>query len=151
MNLCFDILQTSVLKFLVLFSDSAMPCWYFEKKEIRNTPSYKDGIDSFTECRYRREGARFIIDAGTKMGLYPLFSLLKFELMNLYFSSQFYSHESKGIFVLTMYLHFLLFISLLDKLISSLAFDLQWWTLHIHGCLWLEDVPLYTCISTVSP
>ena len=49
-----------------------MPCWYFDKKEIRNTPSFKDGIDPATEARYRREGARFIIDAGTKMGLYPL-------------------------------------------------------------------------------
>lgn len=48
-----------------------MPCWYFEKKEIRNTPSIQDGLDHATEARYRREGARFIIDAGTKMGLYP--------------------------------------------------------------------------------
>ena len=46
-----------------------MPCWYFDKKEIRNTPSHRDGIDPSTEARYRREGARFIIDAGTKMGL----------------------------------------------------------------------------------
>lgn len=46
-----------------------MPCWYFEKKEIKNSPSYRDGIDSLTECRYRREGARFIVDAGTKLGL----------------------------------------------------------------------------------
>ena len=50
---------------------SDMPCWYFDKKEIRNTPSHRDGIDPSTEARYRREGARFIIDAGTKMGLYP--------------------------------------------------------------------------------
>jgi len=50
---------------------SEMPCWYFEKKELRNTPSFLDGIDPSTEARYRREGARFIIDAGTKMGLYP--------------------------------------------------------------------------------
>lgn len=49
-----------------------MPCWYFEKKELKNTPSFQDGIDSETENRYRREGARFIMDAGTKMGLYPL-------------------------------------------------------------------------------
>lgn len=48
-----------------------MPCWYFEKKEIKNSPSYRDGIDSGTEARYRREGARFIVDAGTKLGLYP--------------------------------------------------------------------------------
>lgn len=46
-----------------------MPCWYFERREIRNSPSHRDGIDSATENRYRREGARFILDAGTKMGL----------------------------------------------------------------------------------
>lgn len=46
-----------------------MPCWYFERKEIKHSPSFLDGIDSTTESRYRREGARFIIDAGTKMGL----------------------------------------------------------------------------------
>ncbi|XP_059162333.1 cyclin-K-like isoform X2 [Physella acuta] len=46
-----------------------MPCWYFERREIKNSPSFRDGIDTATENRYRREGARFIIDAGTKMGL----------------------------------------------------------------------------------
>ncbi|XP_064623143.1 cyclin-K-like isoform X2 [Lineus longissimus] len=46
-----------------------MPCWYYEKRDLRYTPSYKDGIDPETEARYRREGARFIIDTGTKMGL----------------------------------------------------------------------------------
>ncbi|XP_005090796.1 cyclin-K [Aplysia californica] len=46
-----------------------MPCWYFERREIKNSASYRDGIDSNTENRYRREGARFILDAGTKMGL----------------------------------------------------------------------------------
>ncbi|XP_060608084.1 cyclin-K-like isoform X2 [Ruditapes philippinarum] len=46
-----------------------MPCWYYEKKEIKNSPTYRDGIDSPTEARYRREGARFIVDAGTKLGL----------------------------------------------------------------------------------
>ncbi|KAJ9582475.1 hypothetical protein L9F63_003168, partial [Diploptera punctata] len=46
-----------------------MPCWYYEKKELRNTPSIQDSIDYETECRYRKEGARFIIDTGTKMDL----------------------------------------------------------------------------------
>ncbi|KAJ8674042.1 hypothetical protein QAD02_005304 [Eretmocerus hayati] len=46
-----------------------MPCWYYEKKELKNTPSIQDGIDYETECRYRKEGARFIIDVGTKMDL----------------------------------------------------------------------------------
>lgn len=43
--------------------------WYFDKKDLRNTPSLLDGIDYDTEMRYRREGARFIIDTGTKMDL----------------------------------------------------------------------------------
>lgn len=47
-----------------------MPCWYYEKKDLkRETPSIQDGIDFETESRYRKEGARFIIDTGTKMGL----------------------------------------------------------------------------------
>ncbi|CAL7949901.1 unnamed protein product [Xylocopa violacea] len=46
-----------------------MPCWYYKKKELKNTPSIQDGIDYETECRYRKEGARFIIDMGTKMDL----------------------------------------------------------------------------------
>jgi len=48
-----------------------MPCWYYDKKELRNTPSARDGIDYAIEARYRKEGARFIIDCGTKLGLYP--------------------------------------------------------------------------------
>ncbi|KAL8619872.1 hypothetical protein ACOMHN_025958 [Nucella lapillus] len=46
-----------------------MPCWFFDRKEIRNSPSYQDSIDQATENRYRREGARLILDAGTKLGL----------------------------------------------------------------------------------
>ncbi|CAH1793074.1 unnamed protein product [Owenia fusiformis] len=46
-----------------------MPCWYYDKADLLNTPSYRDGLDPDTEARYRREGARFIIDTGTKMGL----------------------------------------------------------------------------------
>lgn len=61
---CLTLIKSNKIKF-------QMPCWYFEKKEIRNTPSIQDGLDHATEARYRREGARFIIDAGTKMGLYP--------------------------------------------------------------------------------
>ena len=48
-----------------------MPCWYYEKDDLLNTPSSRDGIDASTEARYRKEGARFIIDAGTSQGLYP--------------------------------------------------------------------------------
>ena len=48
-----------------------MPCWYYDKKELLASPSHKDGVNEETEARYRREGARFIVDTGTKMGLYP--------------------------------------------------------------------------------
>lgn len=43
--------------------------WYFDKKELKNTPSIQDGLDYETELRYRREGARLILDIGNKMGL----------------------------------------------------------------------------------
>ncbi|XP_071439628.1 cyclin-K isoform X1 [Hetaerina americana] len=46
-----------------------MPCWYYDKRDLKTTPSILDGIDFETENRYRKEGARFIIDTGTKMDL----------------------------------------------------------------------------------
>ncbi|PIK54754.1 putative cyclin-K [Apostichopus japonicus] len=46
-----------------------MPCWFYEPEDLLNTPSMKDGMDEGTEARYRREGARFIIEAGTAMKL----------------------------------------------------------------------------------
>ncbi|XP_030377347.1 cyclin-K [Scaptodrosophila lebanonensis] len=46
-----------------------MPCWYYDKKELRETPSILDGVTFETERRYRKEGARFIMECGTKMGL----------------------------------------------------------------------------------
>jgi hypothetical protein len=46
-----------------------MTGWYYDKKELRNTPSAQDGIDYDTEMRYRKEGARFIINTGAKMDL----------------------------------------------------------------------------------
>jgi hypothetical protein len=33
-----------------------MPRWYFEKKELRQTPSVLAGMDPEVESRYRREG-----------------------------------------------------------------------------------------------
>lgn len=60
--------QLKVL-FQAEFEATAMPDWLFEKKEIRNTPSARDGIDYETECRYRRDGARFISDVGLSLNL----------------------------------------------------------------------------------
>lgn len=38
-----------------------MPLWYYDKEDLRNTLSIRDGVDYETERRYRKEGARFII------------------------------------------------------------------------------------------
>jgi len=64
-----------------------MPNWYWEKKDLRSTPSQvpretaaasagnaavahtQVRIDFDTEMRYRREGARFIIELGKKLNL----------------------------------------------------------------------------------
>ncbi|XP_015118064.1 cyclin-K isoform X2 [Diachasma alloeum] len=46
-----------------------MPYWYYEKEELQHTPSIQDGIDYMTESRYRKEGAKFIFDVGTNLGL----------------------------------------------------------------------------------
>ena len=35
-----------------------MPNWYYEKSNLKKTPSYLTGLDFDTETRYRREGAR---------------------------------------------------------------------------------------------
>lgn len=46
-----------------------MPFWYYDKKDLRTTVSIRNGLDYETERRYRKEGARFIMQCGTKMGL----------------------------------------------------------------------------------
>lgn len=43
--------------------------WYYEKKELKATPSSREGIPYETEKRYRAEGARFIIECGKEMSL----------------------------------------------------------------------------------
>ncbi|XP_073466928.1 cyclin-K [Aquarana catesbeiana] len=50
--------------------DPAKPCWYWDKKDLAHTPSQQEGLDPATEARYRREGARFIFDVGTRLGLH---------------------------------------------------------------------------------
>lgn len=49
-----------------------MPKWYFSKERLTSgTPSRANGVDLATESRYRRDGCRFIMDMGNKLGLYP--------------------------------------------------------------------------------
>ena len=46
--------------------------WIFSAEVLEHkTPSREDGISSATERRYRREGARFIINASNTLKLYP--------------------------------------------------------------------------------
>jgi len=49
-----------------------MPCWFFNKSELENTPSFCNGVDAASEERYRREGAKLITDACSALGLYPV-------------------------------------------------------------------------------
>jgi len=46
-----------------------MPNWYWEKKELRTTPSQEKGLDFDTETRYRREGVRFLMELGKALNL----------------------------------------------------------------------------------
>lgn len=46
-----------------------MPCWYYDRRDLKNTCSVREGLDYDTERRYRKEGARFIMQCGTAMGL----------------------------------------------------------------------------------
>uniref|UniRef100_UPI0037E856C0 cyclin-K-like n=1 Tax=Semicossyphus pulcher TaxID=241346 RepID=UPI0037E856C0 len=50
--------------------DHIKPCWYWDKNDLVHTPSQAEGLDPATEARYRREGARFIFDVGTRLGLH---------------------------------------------------------------------------------
>jgi len=53
-----------------------MPCWYFDRSELEKTPSFCCGVDAVTEEKYRREGAKLIVDAGNALGLYPIICFL---------------------------------------------------------------------------
>jgi hypothetical protein len=63
-----------------------MPSWYFKKSNLADTPSFRDGIESEKEARYRREGARFVMDIGNQIGLYGFFSICTF--ISIYFFHQ---------------------------------------------------------------
>lgn len=53
----------------MIIETSKMPCWYYDKQDLKNTFSVRDGLDYKTEWRYRKEGARFIMQCGTEMSL----------------------------------------------------------------------------------
>ena len=69
------VLAVLLLVFFLIVSacyllNGTMPCWFYDKKELLNTPSARDGISADVEAWYRKEGAKHIIDAGNKLGLY---------------------------------------------------------------------------------
>lgn len=43
--------------------------WFYDKNELKRTPSFIDGINFDRERRYRNEGARFILNVGSQMKL----------------------------------------------------------------------------------
>lgn len=43
--------------------------WFFDKSELKRTPSFFDGITFERERRYRNEGTRFILQCGSAMKL----------------------------------------------------------------------------------
>jgi len=47
-----------------------MPCWYWDKKDLENSPSRKAGVTPENENRYRKEGSRFIYKLGQGMKLH---------------------------------------------------------------------------------
>ncbi|XP_078262981.1 cyclin-K isoform X2 [Rhinoraja longicauda] len=62
--------ENSTLTTALANVDLRKPCWYWDKKDLAHTPSQLEGLDPATEARYRREGARFIFDVGTRLGLH---------------------------------------------------------------------------------
>jgi len=49
-----------------------MPCWYFNRSELKKTPSFWTGVAATLEEKYRCEGAKLINDAGNALRLYPV-------------------------------------------------------------------------------
>ena len=50
--------------------------WYFTREDIElKSPSREHGISPQMETKYRRDGAKFIINASNTLGLYPFESL----------------------------------------------------------------------------
>ena len=66
-----------------------MSNWFYDKNELRRTPSLAAGINFETEQRYRREGSRFILRVGTAMKL-------RYDTMatGVVYFHRFYMHHS---------------------------------------------------------
>ena len=42
------------------FYELSKPIWYYEKADLKKSPSFEDGIPSETELRYRSGGPKII-------------------------------------------------------------------------------------------
>ena len=47
-----------------------LPCWYWDRKDIENSPSRQQGLSAENEARYRKEGAKFIHKLGLELKLH---------------------------------------------------------------------------------
>lgn len=47
-----------------------MPCWYWDRKDLENSPSRQAGLIPENEARYRKEGAKFIHKLGLELKLH---------------------------------------------------------------------------------
>ena len=57
--------------------------WIFSAEVLEHkTPSREDGISSDTERKYRREGARFIINASNTLKLYLTYATYSININN---------------------------------------------------------------------
>lgn len=66
-----------------------MSNWFYDKSDLRRTPSFLEGVSYETEQRYRREGARHIIRVGSTMKL-------RYDTMatGVVYFHRFYMHHS---------------------------------------------------------
>ena len=104
--------------------------WYNTHEVLElNTPSRQDGVEFEDEARYRKEGARFIMDIGNKLGLYLFVndSLWSYSLFLRSFHRFFFfvltfrlGEES----IILKYIYIFLFLFFLN--ILSVVLTLQW-------------------------
>ena len=55
-------------------------CWYFLKEQVRNTPSFRDGINHIKELGYRQQCANFIQEIGQRLTVYISCFCLSFDV-----------------------------------------------------------------------
>jgi len=73
------------------FYELSKPIWYYEKADLKKSPSFEDGIPSETELRYRSEGPKFIQKVGTSLDL----NYMTIATASVYFHRFYMKHSFK--------------------------------------------------------